>query len=40
MTVHSELTLATPLHSLHIGTEQYAHTQDIALHIGTACPFP
>lgn len=27
MTVHLELTLATPLHSIHIGTEQYAHTR-------------
>lgn len=26
MTLHLELPLATPLHSIHIGTEQYADT--------------
>lgn len=38
MTLHLELPLAPPLHSIHIGTEQYAHASLCT--VGPACPFP
>lgn len=39
VTLHSPLTLATPIYAIHLGTHTHIHTQNITLHSGTACPF-